>query len=69
MHGPSLIVADVGKIGQGIRSTLARPLILARSQVLHKLNRDETNSGQQERVDESTLVHEELQDKPDDEKE
>jgi hypothetical protein len=46
MHGPSLIVADVRKIGQGIRSTLPRPLILARSQVLNELNRYETNPAQ-----------------------
>jgi len=36
--------------------------------MLHELNRDETNSGQQKRVDESTFVHDEFQDKPDDEK-
>ena len=68
MHGPSLIVADGGKIAQGITSTLPRPLILARSQVLHKLNRYEADPGQQERVNESTFVHDELQDKPGHEK-
>lgn len=42
-------------------------LVLPCSQVLHELNCDETETGQQKRVDESTLVHHELQDKPDDE--
>ena len=42
-------------------------LVLPCSQMLHELSHDETNTGQQKRVDESTLLHHELQDKPGDE--
>ena len=42
-------------------------LVLPGSQMLHELSHDETNTGQQKRVDKSSLVHPELQDKPGDE--
>ena len=41
-------------------------LVLPGPQVLDELCHDETNTGQQKRVDESTFVHPELKDKPGD---
>lgn len=58
----------VEKLRKELTSTPQGPVVFPRSQVLHELNHDQANTGQQKGVHESTLVHHELQNKPDDEK-